>query len=87
MCAKTRHIREIFFGMSGKFFVCLRKVRDIRDKFLGMSGNFFVCLRKLRYIKEIFLVCPGKKFWRPHFPPSARQKFWGEILISDSGAN
>jgi hypothetical protein len=48
-----------------------------------MSGKVFVCLRKL-WDREDFVICQGKIFW---LPPPARQKIWGEILISDGQAN
>jgi hypothetical protein len=37
MFAKIINIRENFFDMSGKFFVCLPNLRVIRENFFGMS--------------------------------------------------
>ena len=78
MCAKITVYKGNFFGISGKFFVCLREVRDIRGKFLyvcekyGLLGKIFWYVRKnfgmsgkirYMYIRENVLVCSGKISW------------------------
>jgi hypothetical protein len=84
MCAKITRYKGNFFWYVRKIFcICLRKVRDIRENALVCTEIFLYVCENYGVLGKIFLVCQGKIFW---WPP-ARQKFWGEILISHGWAN
>ena len=70
--------------MSGKIFVCVRKLREKREIVLVSPENFL-------YVCETDYEILGKLFWyvrEKHFKTSPRSPtIFGEILINDSRAN